>query len=107
MGRSVTGTSLLVELDHLAEWVDAVFALGWRAAGRPHRDAGERIARRLEDAGLHLIARTLEQTLASSDDEITQSLGQLCVVLEMTREAIEIERLKDGTVVVEDAVGDL
>ena len=84
------------DVERATEWVDAVFALGWRAAGSSQREAGEHIAQRLEEAGLLACARALRGVFESAESDALDRMGRLCVVLETTRESLEIERLRQG-----------
>lgn len=86
--------ALYEDVERATEWVDAFFALGWRAARSSHREAGDRIAERLEDAGMLQCASALRAVLESTEPDAFDRMGRLCVVLEMTRESLEIERLR-------------
>ena len=87
-------------LHELAEFVDALLALGARSQSADSLARGRRIALSLEDAGLTECARALAQTVDALSDAESSSAGdrtaRLCAVLESAREARRLEQLSDS-----------
>lgn len=81
-------------VDALSEWLDAVLALGGASVSASQRGAAGELAFRLEHAGFARCAAALRAFLESGPEQAPERFGRLCVLLEMTRESLEIERLR-------------
>lgn len=90
----MAGEKLGALLDELADWVDSALAVGVATVGSEQWDAARRLAGRLTDAGLMSCAEAV-RAAADGDPALRTSLfGRLLVVLELAREAADLERLR-------------
>ena len=92
----MTKDHLCIVIDELMAWVDATLAVGMAGMGAKHRTAGNNLAIRLKVIGFTECGKALHTVLEAEPAESILYFGRLMVVLELTRESFEIERITGG-----------
>ena len=92
----MTKDHVFIVIDELTGWVDATLAIGLAGMGERHRAAGNTLAQKLVDAGLCECGKALADVLRAERNESISCFGRLMIVLELTRESFEIERITGG-----------
>jgi hypothetical protein len=91
-------------LETVAEWVDSLLSLGWSGLGAVGLAEGRRLSDALAQLELHQCANALRALLEALSDPAApdaasraDSVGRLCIALELTREAWQLDRLAGGS----------
>lgn len=81
-------------VEQTSKWVDSTLATGLNGMSDPHRAKGQQLCDALVSLELKECGHALRITLETMEDDQVDALGGLIVVLELTRESLEISRLE-------------
>lgn len=85
---------LLWITDQASRWIDSTLATGLKGMSPNHRQRGEDLCGELMRVGLKECGQALRTMLRSMEDDQVEHFGDFIVILELTRESIEINRFE-------------
>jgi len=84
-------------VEKASRWIDSTLATGLKGMSSDHHAKGEELCDELIHCGFNECGKALRSVLRSTNDDQLDFFGELIVVLELTRESLEIHRLQSST----------